>query len=205
MSSQNTSKQSDTTLIIEPLRSLAVDVREIHMDPSNARMGHDVEGIAESIKRYGQRTPIVVNKSEGNVILKGNGTYQAMVEILHAGRIAAVFVEDAELTAHGYALADNRLTDLSFFDPEAVVKVLLDAEEDVLGMATLHEMLKEIADYEPDEPEPVEEGDFLEQKKVILVFELDVAIYERYTRLHTSLGASKTDEEIFELLLNNQQ
>lgn len=51
--------------IAEPLRSLAVPIAELHEDPSNARKGHAVERIAASLKQYGQRKPIVVNRAQG--------------------------------------------------------------------------------------------------------------------------------------------
>ena len=100
--------------IHKDLKSLSTPMDKCLLDPKNARVGHDVDGIAEALKKYGQRTPIVVNKST-NIIIKGNGTYKAAQQ-LGWKNIAALFVEEASETSTGYAIADNRLGDKSVFD-----------------------------------------------------------------------------------------
>ena len=59
------------------LLPLMLPIDEMHLDPANARTGHDVKRIAASLTQYGQRKPLVVNKSEGGKIEAGNGTWQA--------------------------------------------------------------------------------------------------------------------------------
>ncbi len=51
--------------IVPALVALATPIDEMHQDPANARTGHDVERIAGSLAQYGQRKPLVVNRSEG--------------------------------------------------------------------------------------------------------------------------------------------
>ncbi len=120
--------------IAESLKPLAVPIDSIYCDPANARTGHDLDGIAASLKRYGQRTPVVANKD--GVILKGNGTYTAAKTRLKWKEIAAVLVNDDATTATGYAIADNRLGDLSHFDDAALKKLLQspDAPLDIPGI-----------------------------------------------------------------------
>lgn len=101
--------------IAPDLRALAVPIDSLHPDPANARTGHAIDRIAASLAQYGQRKPLVVNRNEGNKIEAGNGTYQAARQ-LGWTHIAAVFVEDDPMTAVGYGVADNRLTDLSSWD-----------------------------------------------------------------------------------------
>lgn len=105
--------------IIPDLRALAVPLDDLKLDPANARAGHALDRIAASLHRYGQRKPIVVNRSEGNKIEAGNGTWQA-ARSLGWTHIAAVFVEDDPMTAVGYGIADNRLGDLSEWDAETL-------------------------------------------------------------------------------------
>jgi hypothetical protein len=120
--------------IVDGLMPLAVPIDSVYCDPANARAGHDLDGIADSLQKYGQRTPIVVNKN--GVILKGNGTYTAAKTRLKWTEIAAVTVNDDAVTATGYAIADNRLGDLSHFDDAALRALLesLDAPLDVPGI-----------------------------------------------------------------------
>ena len=45
--------------ITSDLLPLATPIDDMHLDPVNARTGHDVERIAASLAQYGQRKPIV--------------------------------------------------------------------------------------------------------------------------------------------------
>ena len=103
--------------IAEPLRSLAVPIAELHEDPSNARKGHAVERIAASLKQYGQRKPIVVNRAQGGKVEAGNGTLAA-AKSLGWTHIAAVYVDDDAATAAAYGIADNRVGEFSEWDAD---------------------------------------------------------------------------------------
>ena len=89
---------SDLGFIVEDLLPLAISIDTVHLDPANARTGHAIDRIAGSLAQYGQRKPIVVNRSERNKIEAGNGTWQAAKQ-LGWTHIAAVFVEDDPQTA----------------------------------------------------------------------------------------------------------
>lgn len=85
--------------------------------PGNPRRG-DVEAVAESLRRFGQRKPIVVN--EDDIIIAGNHTYQAAV-LLGWTEMAVVDISDLTPTEQAaYALADNKLSDLAHYDPVAL-------------------------------------------------------------------------------------
>ena len=103
--------------IIEPLRPLAVPIDSVRPDPGNARVHppRNVEALKRSLSAYGQRKPIVVNRSENNRIIAGNGLWRAAKE-LGWERIAAVFVEDDPATATGFALMDNQSALLAEWD-----------------------------------------------------------------------------------------
>lgn len=88
--------------------------------PDNARQG-DVGAISQSLERFGQLKPIVVD-SDG-VILAGNHTYAAAVA-LGWTEIAVVesSLEGQEKSA--FALADNRLSDLATYDNTLLLDAL---------------------------------------------------------------------------------
>jgi DNA modification methylase len=104
------------------LQNLAVPIDDLHEDPANARIKHDVAGIKASLQAYGQRKPIVVNRLQNNKIEAGNGTYRGAKE-LGWSHIAVVFVEDDPATAAGYGIADNRLGDLSEWDVDVLREI----------------------------------------------------------------------------------
>ena len=144
------------------LLPLMLPIDEMHLDPANARTGHDVKRIAASLTQYGQRKPLVVNKSEGGKIEAGNGTWQA-AKSLGWTHVAAALVEDDPMTAVGYAIADNRTAELSQWDYEAL-QTLIGSLDPNLGLVTgfegdeLEEMLR-AAGIDLDGPALGESGD----------------------------------------------
>lgn len=87
----------------------------LHEDPRNARSHNErnLATIRKSLETYGQVKPIVVN-ADGS-ILAGNGLYRA-AKSLGWTEIAVVYVKFDEDYARGYAVMDNRASDLSSFD-----------------------------------------------------------------------------------------
>lgn len=90
---------------------VGIDTVEPH--PENARVG-DTSAIAESLTRFGQVKPIVVQKSTGHVVA-GNHTREA-AKSLGWEEIAAVLLDIDDETAKAYLLADNRLSDRARYD-----------------------------------------------------------------------------------------
>lgn len=147
--------------IAKSLWPLVRPLPEASLDPANARTGHDLDGIGASLRLYGQRTPIVINISQNGKIEKGNGTWQA-ANALGWETLAMVLVEDDPVTATGYALADNRLSDKSAWDYDtlgALLESLPDDSDPVPGfdpdfLDSLESILAgggdgDGADYEP--------------------------------------------------------
>lgn len=99
--------------------------------PDNSRRG-DIPALAESLRRFGQRKPIVI---DGNrVIIAGNHIYQAAA-LIDATEIAAVSAEDLSTEdRRAYILADNRLSDLGGYDVELLASQLAAAAEDAAGL-----------------------------------------------------------------------
>lgn len=146
--------------IAEPLRWLAVDVATLEHDPRNARKHSDenVEAVRRSLARFGQRTPLVVQRP--NIVRKGNATLVA-ARALGWTHVAAVFVEETNLDAQAYAIADNRTAELATWDDamlEELLRELRDEDFEDLGVTgfdqdwlTAREP-KEVEDPGPQEP-----------------------------------------------------
>lgn len=100
--------------------------------PGNPRHG-DVQAIAESLQRFGQRKPVVIDPD--GVILAGNHLYQAAVLL---GWDAMAMADTQDLTPEerqAYVLADNRLSDLGGYDHDALAAQLREAADTPDGLA----------------------------------------------------------------------
>jgi DNA modification methylase len=156
----------DLAYIAQPLRHLAVPLASLTLDPANARQ-HDEKNLAAikgSLSRFGQRLPLVVQK-QGMIVRAGNGRVVAARQ-LGWTHIAAVVVDESEVEATAFAIADNRTTDLSSFDDEALAKLLESLPEDAFAATgfsdtDLKDLLDKLAPVEVQEdevPDPPEEA-----------------------------------------------
>ncbi len=98
-------------------------VADLVQDPVNARVhdGRNLEAIKASLRAFGQQKPIVVNQA-GRVVA-GNGTLAA-ADDLGWTDIQAVTTTLEEAQQAGYAIADNRTSELSAWDNEALVETI---------------------------------------------------------------------------------
>lgn len=119
---------ADLSHIVEQLRPLAVGIDSLKLDPRNARKHGEknLASIVASLRAFGQRRPIVVNRINGEVEA-GNGTLLAARE-LGWQHIAAVYVDDDPATQTGFAIADNRTAELAEWDDAVLQDLLLDVE-----------------------------------------------------------------------------
>ena len=113
-------------MIIESLKSLAVSIDSLHGLEDNPRKG-DVDAVAASLARFGQRKPIVARRDDGTIIA-GNHTWQAAKK-LGWQEIAVAFVGDDDVTAQAYALADNRTAELGSYDEELLLQMIQDIQK----------------------------------------------------------------------------
>lgn len=95
------------------LQSLAVPVSELVPARRNARQHaeRDLEVLAASLEKFGQRKPIVA-KRDTREVLAGNGTLLATQQ-LGRTHIAVAWFDGTDAEAMAYALADNRTAELS--------------------------------------------------------------------------------------------
>jgi len=113
-----------------PLKIEQLPIEKLTFDPSNARKHSDANlaAIAESLKQFGQRKPIVV--TDANVIVAGNGTVEAARLIgltdVDVVRVPKSWTADQ---VKAFALADNRSAELAEWNPEVLSAQLLELDD----------------------------------------------------------------------------
>jgi len=130
-----------------------VTIDSLILDPQNARKHskRNLDAIAASLNKFGQRKPIVVHNG---VVIAGNGTLEA-AKLLGWTEIAVSQCPsdwDAE-TAKAYALADNRSSELAEWDQITLSKQLDELSDlgwsiDLLGFDKI-----ELPDFKPEDAE----------------------------------------------------
>lgn len=118
------------------LDGLRVSIESLVLDPANARKHGErsIAAIRSSLRRFGQRKPVVVQK-EGMVVRAGNGLVEAAKEEGWT-EVAAVVVDESSMDATAFAITDNRSAETSEWDE-----------------VTLRELLRELANLEVEVPE----------------------------------------------------
>ena len=109
------------------METIKLKISELANDPANARK-HDqrnVKAIADSLQRFGQQKPIVVDKSK--VVRAGNGTLEA-ARMLGWDEITCVMTSLTGSEATAYAIADNRTAELAEWDDPVLMATLQSLE-----------------------------------------------------------------------------
>ena len=103
-----------------------IAIVELVPDKRNARKHNrfNLEAIAASLQRFGQRTKLVVRRN-GMVVLKGNGTLAA-AKMLGWEHLDCLLVDDDAKTGAAYAIADNRSAELAEWDEHVLAHALAD-------------------------------------------------------------------------------
>ena len=103
------------------LQALVKPMSQFKPHPRNFRK-HKLEAISASLRKFGQQSPMVVQKSTG-FVCKGNGTFRALtgLGVTEAAFSVEEFDDD---TAFEYLLADNRASDLASYEREALAEAL---------------------------------------------------------------------------------
>lgn len=151
--------------IVESLWPLAVPIDTLTLDPTNSR-DHDernLSSIVASLETFKQRKPVVVQK-DGMVVKAGNGTVMA-AERLEWTHVAAVVVDEDDVDAAAYAIADNRTAELAAWNWPQLSEQLQELREAGFDLDTQgwdFENLLE-GDWEPhdEDPDGLEGGDAL--------------------------------------------
>jgi hypothetical protein len=128
-------------------------IDDLTLDPKNARRHDDknLRAIAESLKQFGQRKPIVV---WGSTVVAGNGTLVAARSLgwreIQVARVPDDWSID-KVTA--YALADNRSAELAEWDDQVLTEQLKELEladwdVEALGFEATVQPLQDIVEDE---------------------------------------------------------
>lgn len=126
------------------LASLAYPVAQLEELPGNPRKG-DVPAIVRSYQMFGQRKPIVARKQgEGGIVLAGNHQLKAARE-LGWDQIAVVWVDDDDITAAAFSLADNRTGELGTYDDELLALMVGNVASDLELLAATGYSEKDVA------------------------------------------------------------
>jgi ParB-like chromosome segregation protein Spo0J len=120
-----------------------IAIADLSFDPVNARKHpeRNLAAITASLRRFGQQTPIVIDRS--NVVRKGNGTLQAAIA-MGWDSIDCIRTELTSSDAIAYAIADNRTSELAEWDEDILAAQLQ-------GLLTDDEALLEAAGFDEDE------------------------------------------------------
>jgi DNA modification methylase len=109
-------------MIAPDLLSMVRPIDSLKEDPSNARKHDDknIAAIAESLREFGQRKPVVALAS--GVVIAGNGTLRA-AKMLGWDSLAVATFED-EGKARAFAIADNQTALLAEWDDTVLAQTL---------------------------------------------------------------------------------
>ena len=117
------------------VKTRMISIADLHQDPSNVRKHSvaNIMAISESLEKFGQRKPLVV---QGSRIIAGNGTYQA-AQALGWLEISVTDIPDdwTHSMAQAYAIADNQTATLAEWDMAALADQLLELEEAEIDMS----------------------------------------------------------------------
>ena len=132
-------------------------ITDLSLDPKNARKhsARNLEAIAASLEKFGQRKPIVVHRG---VVLAGNGTLEAAKSLGWTEIDVAEVPDDWDNdTAKAYALADNRTAELAEWDESELAKQLLELQDADWGITELGFEITKVLDEPNFQPENIEQ------------------------------------------------
>ena len=134
------------------LRVVKVKISSLQSDPDNARKHSDknIKSIIGSLKRFGQRKPIVVTGA--NIVIAGNGTLEAAKQLGWSEIfVSYVPVDWSFEQARAYALVDNRTAELAEWDNDKLAMQLIELDSvgwelDDVGFEKLEPPTNELKD-----------------------------------------------------------
>ena len=170
-----------------------VKISDLVEDPTNAREHPDdnIKAIANSLKEFGQQTPIVIDQQ--SLVIKGNGTVAA-AKTLGWKEIRAVRTKLDETRAMAYSLVDNKSSDLAEWDDEQLSVNLEKINElDDIDMSEFGFLSGDDDDYTWGDPKEVKVSFVANEMETI-----ERAV-TRYCELHDEV--SKDDDGIPAILV----
>lgn len=173
-------------------RSL-VPIARLTPHPRNPRKG-DVELIADSLRRFGQQRPVLIDAEHR--IVAGNHTYQAAASLdwTHVAAVRTDLTEAQDIER--YLVADNRTSDLATYDNSELL-ALLEAQPELTGTGYSDEDKALIAAVERARSEERQPGT-AELFRMILRYERDTyeRIIARFDALAEEYGVESYSEVV---------
>ena len=118
------------------MNSIWISIEDISPWENNPRINdHAVQQIAVSIKQYGFINPIIVQKNS-NRIIAGHTRYKA-AKMLGLATLPVIFTDFDDVKAKAYAIADNKLSELSQWDERLLEDVLIELQEKDINLESL--------------------------------------------------------------------
>ena len=136
---------------------MKISITNLSLDPKNARKhsARNLEAIAASLEKFGQRKPIVVHRG---VVLAGNGTLEAAKSLGWTEIDVAEVPDDWDNdTAKAYALADNRTAELAEWDESELAKQLLELQDADWDITEIGFEITKVLDEPNFQPENIEQ------------------------------------------------
>lgn len=143
--------------VLKPLETLLVDINELVPDPANARLHNErnLTSIKNSLTTFGQHQPIVVQK-QGMIVRIGNGRVSAAKE-LGWTHMAAIVVDEDNVSAAARAIADNKSADLAEWDFPVLSQILTELKNEDVDLINVG--------FEDYEVEPLIATDWFPEEK----------------------------------------
>ena len=153
---------------MQEVKMLEVSKLKPYKNNSKIHNNEQIKKIAESIKKFGFRIPIITDKKL--VIISGHGRYKAS-KILELGKVPVIVLEDiSEEDARALRIADNKLTLKTGLDNSAIAKEfneLMNVDFSVLGFTDMeiHDIEKDASFFETEDFDINEFEEFLSVDK----------------------------------------
>lgn len=111
------------------MKTEKIELNKLNTNINNVKFHNqrNIDSIKQSLKKFGQYSPLVVSKNNFQ-ILKGAGTYKAMIE-LGWKQCEVCFLQLDEIQQNQLIVLDNRTSQLSELDNEMIEKILYDLDE----------------------------------------------------------------------------
>jgi ParB-like chromosome segregation protein Spo0J len=150
----------------------SLPISSLSPDPANARVHstRNLDAIKASLRRFGQQKPIVVDAR--NIVRAGNGTLAAAIA-LGWTHINIVRTDLMSSDAAAYAIADNRTSDLSDWDEEALARQLDELRAEGMNLADIgfdtREVRKLLEEADPGTPDDISGASSLQDQWLVVV------------------------------------
>ena len=113
---------------MEKIEIKQIPINQIKPYWKNPRKDHDIEGIKESINKFGLNSPIVIDKK--SIIVIGHGRYKALVQLGYE-KVPCIIKDLDQKTAKEYRIVDNKLSENSKWENEFLRQELMDIDEPI--------------------------------------------------------------------------